>query len=130
MLNKHEGLIKGHPTVLPRIYPFSFGDSPIFAGQAAQLTCLVSEGDMPLLLYWSFNNRTDLSKIGISTTQIHRMARVLLIESTNSFHSGTYVCTAKNDAGVTNFSTTLQVNGNIRIKVDSAVLKIASSSLP
>lgn len=98
--------------VLPKIIPFSFGESPIYAGQAAQLTCLVSEGDFPLSISWSFNNGSDVRSLGISTSQFGRMTSVLLIEDAMSKHSGKYTCTVRNPVGTASYSTFLRINGN------------------
>lgn len=101
------------PMVLvpPRIIPFSFGESPIFAGEAAQVTCLVSAGDPPLDISWSFHSKAEMAQLGISTMKNGQKASMLLIESAGYQHRGVYTCTAKNPAGVTNFSTTLDIHG-------------------
>lgn len=98
--------------VPPRIIPFSFGDSPIFAGEAAQVTCLVSAGDPPLDISWSFHSKTEMAQLGISTMKNGWKASMLLIEATGYQHRGVYTCIAKNPAGVANFSTTLEINGS------------------
>ncbi|KAG8244655.1 hypothetical protein J6590_017600 [Homalodisca vitripennis] len=96
--------------VPPRIIPFSFGDTPIFAGEAAQVTCLVSAGDPPLDISWSFHSNTELNQLGISTMKNGQKASMLLIDMTGYQHRGVYTCTAKNPAGVANFSTTLDIH--------------------
>lgn len=98
-------------TLPPRIIPFSFGDSPIFAGQATQVTCLVSEGDLPLDITWSVEGFDDLSRLGISTIKGGK-ASMLLIDATSYKHRGNYTCTAKNPAGNVNYSTNLEIHGN------------------
>lgn len=95
----------------PKILPFSFGESPLFAGQSAQLQCFVSSGDPPLDITWSFHGRSDISHLGITTLKINKKTSVLSIESANSQHQGVYTCTAKNPAGVVNYSATLEVHG-------------------
>ena len=37
----------------PDIVPFSFGRETIDQGNLAQLTCVISSGDMPLTITWS-----------------------------------------------------------------------------
>lgn len=97
----------------PKILPFSFGESPLFAGQSAQLQCFVSSGDPPLDITWSFHGRSDISHLGITTLKINKKTSVLSIESANSQHQGVYTCTAKNPAGVVNYSATLEVHGTL-----------------
>ena len=40
-------------TEKPEIVPFSFGFDRIDQGRLAQLTCVISHGDMPLKITWS-----------------------------------------------------------------------------
>lgn len=116
-LNIHGNCITGHKDfyfvlflVKPNIVPFHFED-PIFAGQAAQVTCLISEGDLPLLISWTFQN-SDITRLsGVTSTNIGKRAKVLLIEPTQYEHTGNYTCVASNPAGVANFTTALHVNG-------------------
>ncbi|RZF32483.1 hypothetical protein LSTR_LSTR016773 [Laodelphax striatellus] len=102
--------------VLPRIIPFDFGESPIFAGEAAQVTCLVSQGDPPLDISWSFHGLGDLSQLGLSTNKVGKKASMLLIESASSHHRGNYTCSVRNPAGSVNYSTSLEIHGKLRCK--------------
>lgn len=97
--------------VAPRIIPFSFGESPIFAGQTAQVTCTVSEGDAPLGISWTFHGPQEMSQLGITTTKVGMKTSLLLIDYASSHHRGSYTCTAKNPAGSTNYSTLLNIHG-------------------
>ncbi|RZF38602.1 hypothetical protein LSTR_LSTR010935 [Laodelphax striatellus] len=99
-------------SVMPRLLPFSFGDSPIYAGQTAHVACVVLDGDPPIDLAWSFHgNRTgDLSRLGITTTKVGAKSNMLIIEAASSNHRGNYSCTAKNPAGSVSYSTTLNVH--------------------
>lgn len=90
--------------------PFSF-ESPIFAGQAAQVTCLVSEGDLPLDISWSFEGKETMPQLGISITKVGRKASMLLIETAGYEHRGNFTCVAKNPAGSVNFTADLNVHG-------------------
>lgn len=49
--------------------------------------------------------------MGITTTKIGDSISVLLITSVTAGNSGNYTCTARNEAGVTNHTATLLVNG-------------------
>lgn len=101
-------------TVIPRIIPFTFGESPIFAGEAAQVTCLVSAGDPPLDISWHFEG---ISDIGITVTKVGRKASTLLIESAGIQHRGNYTCIAKNTAGFVNYTTPLNIHGNLQLPI-------------
>lgn len=98
-------------SVLPRIDPFSFGESPIFAGESAQVNCFASQGDLPMEIVWSFNGEMDLSSFGVSTMSAGKRGKMLLIESVASVNRGQYNCTAKNLAGSTTFSAYLEIHG-------------------
>lgn len=101
--------------VRPRIAPFKF-EEPIFAGQAAQVSCLVVEGDLPLNISWSFSGAGDrpLSELGITTRMFSLKSNVLLIESTDSQHSGNYTCTVNSirNFAMTQYTAELNINGN------------------
>lgn len=96
----------------PRILPFSFGDSPIFAGQSAQVSCFVVEGDSPLDISWSFQGVDVLMRFGISTTKVGKKASMMVIDSASFHHQGNYTCTATNPAGVSTYAASLQVHGS------------------
>lgn len=94
----------------PRIVPFEF-ITPIFAGQSTQVTCLVSEGDIPIDIWWNFTSPLSFSEIGVSTHKIAHQGSVLLIPDTNARHQGWYTCSAKNQAGHANYSALLEIHG-------------------
>lgn len=97
-------------TVIPRIIPFTFGESPIFAGEAAQVTCLISAGDPPVDILWHFEGLSDPE---ISMLKVGRKGSLLLIESAGIQHQGNYTCTAKNTAGFVKYTTPLNIHGNL-----------------
>ena len=117
---------------MPRIIPFHF-DVPIFAGQATQVTCLVSEGDPPLEIAWSFQGTDLSSQMGITTTKVGRKTSMLLIDPANSGHRGNYTCTVRNPAGYVNYTAALDVHGMLRVLYDDIVLcriLLLSTSFP
>ncbi|XP_021929576.1 Down syndrome cell adhesion molecule-like protein Dscam2 isoform X2 [Zootermopsis nevadensis] len=103
------GTLEVQVMVLPYIIPFSF-DGEANSGDNAQLTCHVSKGDRPLQQSWSFHGRELSSHMGITTTKIGDSISVLVIASVGAGHSGNYTCTARNPAGMANYTATLQVN--------------------
>ena len=98
-------------TEKPEIVPFSFGFDRIDQGRLAQLTCVVSHGDMPLKITWSLKGDLISSDPTMTTTMIGREMSMLIIRSVDYQHSGTYTCRAENPAGITTYSTELKVNG-------------------
>lgn len=102
--------------MIPRIVPFSF-EQPIFAGVTTQVTCTVAEGDPPLEITWSLHGSEKLTDLGITTTKAGNKVSVLVIENTQLRHRGNYTCTARNPAGTTNTTATLNIYGNSSLKV-------------
>ena len=101
--------------------PFSF-DGPIQAGNDATLTCHILKGDLPVTLTWSFHGKKLSSSMGMSTFKAGRKISILSIESVMSGHSGNYTCTARNSAGLANYTTELIVNGTVVLPIDVVVL--------
>lgn len=103
-------------SVVPRIEPFGFGD-PIYDGQSTQVTCFVSEGDLPLNLSWTYHGDTDNLPLrsGISINKMGSKVSVFYIDAASSYHAGNYTCIATNRAGRANFTATLNVHGKIRL---------------
>lgn len=109
--------------------PFSFGESPIFAGQSVQVTCFVTEGDQPIDISWDFSETDSIEKLGIITTKIGIKASFLNIDYVDSQHSGNYSCTARNSAGVSIYSATLNINGNNLFKKQKYRLLIIGTTV-
>lgn len=85
------------------------------AGTSAQIQCFVSEGDAPVQLSWTFhgNDVATRSQSGVSTMKVGQKSSVLMIEAVTSEHTGNYTCTARNAAGVANYTAELIVNGSL-----------------
>ena len=98
-------------TEKPEILPFSFGFDRIDQGKFVQLTCVVSSGDRPLSITWSLKGDIVSSDDTMTTTMLGTQASMLVIQSVDYQHSGTYTCRAANPAGTTTHSAELKVNG-------------------
>lgn len=96
----------------PKIVPFSFGDEAVMAGSAAQVTCLASEGDLPMDVQWHFrgSNVSSLG-LGMSTTRVGSRTNLLVIDTVSPENGGLYTCRASNAAGLTDYSAELLVQG-------------------
>ena len=96
----------------PRILPLSFGAEVLNEGAFGQLSCVVTEGDQPLTISWSFHGAELSSDLGIVTTPIGQRGSMLLIARVGHRHSGSYTCQATNTAGSVTQTAHLYVNGN------------------
>ena len=101
---------------LPEIGPFSFSKEVMNEGDFAQISCIVTSGDQPLAISWSFHSVDGLSLSnnldnGITTTNLGSRMSLLVIDQVKHHHQGLYTCLAKNSAGKTSFTTELKVNG-------------------
>ena len=99
----------------PKIVPFSFGTAVVDSGEFAQLTCVVSKGDMPIQITWSLMGKDVNSGSSTSTTMLGQRASMLVINSVDYSNVGEYTCRATNPAGSVTYSTLLNVNGNILV---------------
>lgn len=105
-----------HCSVLvpPRIVPFSF-EEPIFAGQSVQVACSVSAGDSPIQIEWKFSGGAITADLGIEIQSLGRRGSALILDSADSRHGGNYTCSATNAAGIVQYTTSLNVHGNVTI---------------
>ncbi len=111
----------------PNLLPLSFGAEVMNEGAFSQLSCIVSEGDEPLHISWSFHGSNITSDLGIITTPIGNRGSMLLDSSASHRHRGVYTCTASNGAGVRTSSVELRVNGKAcpgRHKKDMRLINI------
>ena len=81
------------------------------AGGFAQVSCIVTKGDQPLAISWSFHGSNITSDLGISTMPTGPMGSLLMIPSVGHKHRGNYTCKASNEAGVRSATVELKVNG-------------------
>lgn len=96
----------------PDVVPFSFGKSAIHTGRTTQVTCLVSEGDTPLKISWKFNQNPIDIRSSVSTMKIGVRASLLLIDAVNEENAGNYTCQVSNDAGLAEYTASLDVYGD------------------
>lgn len=80
-------------------------------GQFVQVTCSVSDGDLPLTLEWYHNGKSLEDYAEVTTSKIGKRTSVLVIESVSHGNAGNYTCLARNDAGSTSYIAELHVNG-------------------
>lgn len=97
--------------VPPRITPFAFEDSPINAGEYATIQCIVPNGDLPISISWKVNEDPVENHPDISLSKVGRRGSALTIESISYSLTGNFTCLAVNSAGISQYTTLLQVNG-------------------
>lgn len=100
-------------TVSPQIVPFDFGDVPINSGETVSVICAINKGDLPLKISWLLNNQVIYNAAGITTSTVNKKLSTLSIDAVDAAHAGNYSCRVENNAGVSEFTSTLYVNGII-----------------
>ncbi|KAM7342874.1 Down syndrome cell adhesion molecule 1 isoform 4-T6 [Cochliomyia hominivorax] len=108
------GSLEVQVMVLPQIIPFSYDDI-INTGDSVDLFCQIQKGDRPIKIHWSFERNSDDLRFGaqqpvMRTNRISSKSSILSIPNATPAHTGTYTCTASNEAGYTTYSTNLTVN--------------------
>ena len=91
--------------------PLTFGADVMDEGGFAQVSCIVTKGDEPLTISWSFHGTNITSDLGIVTAPIGSRGSMLIISSIGHRHRGNYTCTAKNEAATMSETVELKVNG-------------------
>lgn len=97
--------------VLPKIAPFDFGHEPLNYGEPASVQCTILDGDLPINVEWTLNNRSVQEMHDISIVKLGKRVTALTIDSVAGHHRGNYTCRAINRAGTFEQSATLFVNG-------------------
>ncbi|XP_068632807.1 cell adhesion molecule Dscam1 isoform X16 [Battus philenor] len=105
-----KGTLELQVMVLPQIHPFTFGEEPANAGDTVGVQCMVTKGDSPIKIRWLLNGKDLKDIFGITVTKIGHKSSSLSIDSVSSIHTGTYTCSAANQAGHANYSSELVVN--------------------
>lgn len=91
--------------------PFPLGDEPAHMDQYITLSCTISDGDLPLNMYWTFNNHPITPESDVFISKIGKRSSVLTIENVKGHHAGNYSCHAQNSAGSAIYATELKVIG-------------------
>lgn len=103
---------------MPVIVPFALGDKPAHMDQFLSISCAISDGDLPLNIFWTFNNQPITPDMDVTISKLGKRSSVLAIDSISGHHAGNYTCHGKNLAGSTSYSAELKVIGALyrRIK--------------
>ncbi|KAG7213701.1 hypothetical protein KM043_002940, partial [Ampulex compressa] len=97
--------------VSPQIAPISFGEEPVNAGDLVSVQCVVTKGDSPLEITWSFDGQPIRSdRMDVLVSNSGKRVKQVTIESVAARHAGEYTCVASNAAGSTSHSAKLDVN--------------------
>lgn len=97
--------------VPPNIVPFDFGDQPANVEDSVSVTCLISSGDLPVDIDWSFMDYAISSFAGITVLKGGKRTSMLTIDNVHARHAGKYSCRARNHAASVNYTAQLVVNG-------------------
>lgn len=99
--------------MLPKIFPFSFGEDPSHIDSFVTVQCAATVGDLPIDIEWLHDGQlvSRSNDYGISIVHSGRRVSTLTIESIRDHHAGNYTCRAKNQAGTVEQSTQLIING-------------------
>uniref|UniRef100_A0A182K8V3 Ig-like domain-containing protein n=1 Tax=Anopheles christyi TaxID=43041 RepID=A0A182K8V3_9DIPT len=95
--------------VIPLILPFEFGEEAFDTGSTASVSCIITKGDVPIDIGWSFNGRRLAANDAIMITSGGPRVSILSIDAVDSRHAGNYTCHASNRAGSTKHTAELQV---------------------
>lgn len=106
-----ENIVSFSNPVAPVITPFPVGEKPSHMDQFISLSCVISDGDLPLHIHWTFNQQPITLIHDISIAKLGKRNSVLTIEAISGRHAGNYTCHAENRAGKASFSTELKVIG-------------------
>ncbi|EGI61628.1 Down syndrome cell adhesion molecule-like protein [Acromyrmex echinatior] len=104
------GTLEVQVMVPPIVQEFAFTKLPMNAGEFANLQCIVSSGDLPLNIRWSYPGEEMGGSSGVLAKKVADRVSMLMISVITARHTGEYVCTAENAAGTASHSTVLTVN--------------------
>uniref|UniRef100_A0A182YKL3 Down syndrome cell adhesion molecule n=2 Tax=Neocellia TaxID=44535 RepID=A0A182YKL3_ANOST len=99
----------GGKIIIPLILPFEFGEEAFDTGNTASVSCIITKGDVPIDIGWSFNGRRLAANDAVMITNSGPRISILSIDAVDSRHAGNYTCHASNRAGSTKHTAELQV---------------------
>lgn len=89
-------------------------NSHIRSGDSVWITCIATEGDLPITFLWTKDGSSTAILTGINIVQGNVYSSLLGIAETSSEHNGKYSCSASNSAGVVSTALQLEVHGNFQ----------------
>ncbi|CAL4122421.1 unnamed protein product, partial [Meganyctiphanes norvegica] len=93
---------------IPAIDPFQFLRE-FNEGQRTQITCSVSQGDLPMTINWLKNGGHLQHDPNIETKMISDFSKALVFRKLQEHHAGSYTCEVTNIVGSANHSATLRI---------------------
>lgn len=98
--------------VAPQVMPMDFGDEPTNTGDSIGIQCMANKGDIPIDIRWTLNSSPIVSgENGITINKLNPRTSSLNIYNVEGMHRGIFKCIATNQAGTTEHSAELRVNG-------------------
>lgn len=92
--------------------PFQFGLYASNPGDSTAVNCMITKGDLPLNIKWTLNGQPVVNgENGVQVVKMSSRLSSLSIESLADRHRGIFRCIASNDAGESNYSSELKING-------------------
>lgn len=79
--------------------------------ETVSVTCTVSGGDLPINFIWLLNRVPIEPNQDILMEKRGKRISVLMIDSLKAAHRGNFSCIAQNEAGSTEYTSELMVNG-------------------
>ena len=82
--------------------------------QYLSLQCIVTDGDLPIDIMWTFNNEPITSEQpDVVVAKMGKRSSLLTIESVSARNDGKYLCQAENKAGHASYVAELKVIGSL-----------------
>lgn len=80
-------------------------------GETVGVQCVISAGDLPADMSWSFNGKPLVSSETISISKTGTKISSLTIEPVTAENAGNYTCVTRNIVGTTTYTSRLLING-------------------